>query len=171
MARFRTHKFAVRASACLKAFCTFAIDECGASIVAIALSMPVLIGGMGLAAEISYWRLHHRAMQNAADSAAIAAATNNSSNYVDEAQSVATQYGFPNGSGQITVAVANPATAAGCTANCYTVAISDNLPLFFSQIVGYSAADVVAKAQAVLSESELLRAMFDVGYFPPNTPQ
>ena len=33
-----------------------------------------------------------------------------------------------------------------------------------------SAADVVAKAQAVLSESELLRAMFDVGYFPPNTP-
>jgi hypothetical protein len=32
------------------------------------------------------------------------------------------------------------------------------------------AADVVARAQAVLSESELLRAMFDVGYFPPNTP-
>ena len=28
-----------------------------------------------------------------------------------------------------------------------------------------SAADVVAKAQAVLSEAELLRAMFDVGYF------
>ena len=34
----------------------------------------------------------------------------------------------------------------------------------------HSAADVVAKAQAVLSESELLRAMFDVGYFPPNPP-
>jgi hypothetical protein len=33
-----------------------------------------------------------------------------------------------------------------------------------------TAADVIAKAQAVLSESELLRAMFDVGYFPPNTP-
>jgi hypothetical protein len=33
-----------------------------------------------------------------------------------------------------------------------------------------SAAEVVAKAQAVLSESDLLRAMFDVGYFPPNTP-
>jgi hypothetical protein len=31
-------------------------------------------------------------------------------------------------------------------------------------------ADVVAKAQAVLSEPELLRAMFDVGYFPPNRP-
>ena len=34
----------------------------------------------------------------------------------------------------------------------------------------HSAADVVGKAQAVLSEPELLRAMFDVGYFPPNTP-
>jgi Flp pilus assembly protein TadG len=121
----------------LEAFRAFARDECGASIVAIALSMPVLIGGMGLAAEISYWRLHHRAMQNAADSAAIAAATNAGSNYVTEAQGVAAQYGFPNGSGQITVAVANPSTAAGCTANCYTVAISDNLPLFLSQIVGY----------------------------------
>jgi hypothetical protein len=27
-----------------------------------------------------------------------------------------------------------------------------------------------AKAQAVLWESALLRAIFDVGYFPPNTP-
>lgn len=34
----------------------------------------------------------------------------------------------------------------------------------------HSAADVIAKAQAVLSESEVLRAMFDVVYFPPNTP-
>jgi hypothetical protein len=29
---------------------------------------------------------------------------------------------------------------------------------------------VVAKAQAVLSEPELLQAMSYVGYFPPNTP-
>jgi hypothetical protein len=34
----------------------------------------------------------------------------------------------------------------------------------------HTAADVVAKAQAVLSEPELLRAMFDIGYFPPNMP-
>ena len=155
LAKLRTNKFAVRASVCFEAFCTIARDECGASIVAIALSMPVLIGGMGLAAEISYWRLHHRAMQNAADSAAIAAATNNSSNYIAEAQSVAAQYGFQNGSGQITVAVANPSTAAGCTANCYTVAISDNLPLFFSQIVGYqgSAANGSPRSTAITANS------------------
>jgi hypothetical protein len=29
---------------------------------------------------------------------------------------------------------------------------------------------VIAKAQAVLIGPELLRVMFDVGYFPPNTP-
>jgi hypothetical protein len=29
---------------------------------------------------------------------------------------------------------------------------------------------VIAKAQAVLSEPELLRAMFDVGCIPPNAP-
>ena len=32
-----------------------------------------------------------------------------------------------------------------------------------------TATDVVAKVQAVLSEPELLRAMFDVGYLLPNT--
>ena len=35
---------------------------------------------------------------------------------------------------------------------------------------GGTATDVVGKAHSVLSEAELLRAMFDVGYFPPNTP-
>ena len=112
------------------------------SIVAIGLCLPVLIGGMGLAAETSYWRLHQRAMQNAADSAAIAAATNNGSTYSSEAQSVATQYGFLNGNGQIAVAATNPASAAGCSANCYQVTISDGVPLFFSQIVGYGGGTV-----------------------------
>ena len=55
---------------------TFARDERGASIIVIGLMMPALIGSMGLAAEVSYWHLHQRAMQNAADAAAIAAASN-----------------------------------------------------------------------------------------------
>ena len=43
--------------------------------------------------------------------------------------------------------------------------------LLDDHVVGgkHSAADVVARAQAVLSEPELLRSMFDVGYLPPNT--
>jgi hypothetical protein len=31
------------------------------------------------------------------------------------------------------------------------------------------AAEVAAKARAVLSEPELLRAMLNIGFFPPNT--
>ena len=38
-----------------------------------------------------------------------------------------------------------------------------------TELRAHSAADVVAKAQAILSEPALLRAMSDVGYFPPNT--
>jgi hypothetical protein len=34
----------------------------------------------------------------------------------------------------------------------------------------HTAADLVAKVQAIFSESALLRAMFDVDYFTPNTP-
>jgi hypothetical protein len=35
------------------------------------------------------------------------------------------------------VTVTNPGTAAGCTTNCYSVTVSDQVPLFFSQVVGY----------------------------------
>jgi hypothetical protein len=45
------------------------------------------------------------------------------------------------------------------------------MPFWAAQRRGkHTATDVVAKAQAVLSEPELLRTMFDVGYFPPNMP-
>ena len=99
--------------------------------IIVALAMPVLVGTMGLAAEASYWYLHQRAMQNAADGAAIAAATNGTSTYASEAKGVAAQYGFQSGSGNITVTAANPATATNCTSYCYTVTVSDAVPLFF----------------------------------------
>ena len=34
----------------------------------------------------------------------------------------------------------------------------------------YSADEVVAKLDALLAEEGLLRAMYEVGYFPPTTP-
>ena len=54
----------------------FSVDRRGIVAVIVALAMPVLVGSMGLAAEASYWYVHQRGMQNAADAAAIAAATN-----------------------------------------------------------------------------------------------
>lgn len=34
----------------------------------------------------------------------------------------------------------------------------------------HSAAEVVAKVAALMAEEGLLRAMYEVGYFPPDTP-
>jgi Flp pilus assembly protein TadG len=121
----------------------FTRNERGASIVIIGLALPAMVGAMGLAAEISYWQLHHRAMQNAADAAAIAAATNGGANYATEAKAVAANYGFADGSGNISVSATNPATAAGCTANCYVVTVTDQVSLFLSQVVGYTGSTAV----------------------------
>ena len=115
----------------------FARNEAGASIILIGLTMPAFLGGMGLAAEVTYWQLHHRAMQNAADAAAIAAATNNGTSYATEGQAVTAQYGLANGTGNVSVSVTNPSTATGCTSNCYVATVSDRVPLFLSQVVGY----------------------------------
>ncbi len=88
-------------------------DERGAVAVLFAVVLPILLGAAGLAVEASYWQLHQRAMQNAADSAAIAAGMEGGTNYVAVAQAVAAQYGFVNGSGNVTVTVSNPASATG----------------------------------------------------------
>ena len=53
----------------------FSGDRSGVVVVLVALALPVLAGGMGLAAESPYWYVHQRGMQNAADAAAIAVAT------------------------------------------------------------------------------------------------
>lgn len=115
----------------------FLHDRRGVVVLLVALALPVLIGTMGLAAEASYWYMHKRSMQNAADAAAIAAATNSSSTYAAEAKAVAANLGFQDGLGNVTVQVANPATAPGCSANCYTVTVSDKVPLFLSQVAHY----------------------------------
>jgi hypothetical protein len=76
-------------------------------------------------------------MQNAADAAALAAATNGGSNYDVEARAVAAQYGFVNGTNNISIAVSNTAACPGVGNDCYRVAISGFMPLLLSQIVGY----------------------------------
>ena len=82
-------------------------------------------------------------MQNASDSAAVAAAMEGGSNYAAVGQAVAAQYGFVNGSSNIVVTVSNPASATGCASNCYTASISDKVPLFLSPVVGYQGTTTV----------------------------
>jgi Flp pilus assembly protein TadG len=131
---------------CLRSFCK---NERGNVFLALALTFPLLIGGFGLGAEVAYWRVLHRGMQDAADSAALAAAANNGATYTGEAKSVTSQYGFADGVNQVSVAVSNPATAAGCTANCYVVTISKKVPLSLSQVIGFNGDTTVNGQKAV----------------------
>ncbi len=130
-----SEKFSPTHAGCLR---RFRADESGNVFLAVGLALPLLIGAIGLGAEVSYWRVLHRGMQEAADSAAIAAATNNSANYAAEGQSVAAQYSFTDGVNAVNVSVTNPVTAAGCAANCYVVTISKKVPLSLSQVIGYN---------------------------------
>ncbi len=113
-----------------------------------ALLIVPLVGVLGLATETSSWFLIQRSMQNAADTAVVAAALNDSAvsggttTYSNEARSVAASYGFTNGINDTTVTPAkNVACPAPLVANgnaCYRVTISQNVPIYLTQIVGYN---------------------------------
>ncbi len=102
------------------------------------LLAPVLIGGMGLAMESAYWYVDQRGMQNAADAAALAAATDGTSNYQSTVNAVAAQYGYTNGANGTTVTSTNGAACPGTgTNNCYNVSISYNQVLYLLPVVGF----------------------------------
>src|SRR5579872_4003451 len=85
-------------------------DNRGNIAVITALISPVFLATMGLGAEGSYWYTLQRGMQNAADAAVIAAATNGTSSYASEAQAVAGQMGFQNGVNNVVVTASNSAS-------------------------------------------------------------
>ena len=127
-------------------------DEGGNIAVMMGLLLPVLLGFLGLGFEASNWYLTTRAMQNAADAAAMAAASNNSANYDAEAKAVAAKYGFVDGTNNVTVTASNTATCpAVATVNppCYSVTISTIKPLYLSQVVGYHGTTSVKGVSAV----------------------
>src|SRR6185312_6738834 len=97
----------------------------------IAVLILPLAALLGMATEGGSWFLITRAMQNAADSAVIAAATNGgnaavgSTDYINEGKAIASSYGFVNGASKTTVTVSAPAKYPSVTAcvssNCYRV--------------------------------------------------
>ncbi|MDQ6702318.1 MAG: pilus assembly protein TadG-related protein [Pseudomonadota bacterium] len=124
--------------------------------VLVALAMPVLVGMMGIATETSYWYVHKRGMQNAADAAAIAVATTASSSastITAEAQAVVAGF-FPNGLGTIKVTATYPNTCPDGTVKCYNVTVSDKVPLFLSQVITGNKGATALAATAVASSAK-----------------
>jgi Putative Flp pilus-assembly TadE/G-like len=112
-------------------------DERGTVAIIMGVLIIPLVGALGIGFEVSNWYMITRGMQNAADAAAIAAATNGGSNYDVEAKAVAAQYGFVNGTNNISIAVSNTAACPAGGNTCYSVTISGFTPLLLSQVVGF----------------------------------
>jgi Flp pilus assembly protein TadG len=124
-------------------------DEGGAMALILGIMAVVVVAIVGLGIDVVGWYRTDRAMQNAADSAAIAAATNGTDSYWSEAKAVAAKYGYVDGSNGIHVtAVKNQPCPDGQT-DCYKVTVAtDTAPQFFSQVVGLPAPPLSSAAMA-----------------------
>lgn len=131
-------------------------DTRGNVAIMMGLLMVPMVGAMGLGFEVSNWYMTKRFMQNAADAAAIAAASNASSNYDVEGKAVAALYGFVDGQKNVTVTASNTATCPAGGNTCYSVTITSLDPLSLSQVVGFNGDTTVNGAkQTTLSSTAI----------------
>lgn len=121
-----------------------------------AIVLPVVLGFFGLGTEGAAWFLTNRSEQNAADSAAIAAASNAGADYAAEAKAVAAQYGFIDGQNGVTVTAINSQTCPDGSSNCYKVTVSKPVPLMLAQVVGYRGDTTVSGAPAKIIRANAL---------------
>jgi hypothetical protein len=132
--------------------------EAGQAIAAVALGMVVLIGIVGLAIDMGYLRLSKRRMQAAADSAAVAGASElqfTNGNYVTAAQNDSKSNGFEDGENGVTVTPHNPPVDAPFAgrANYVEVKVQQIAPTFFMRIFGVNSTSLSATAVAELGSS------------------
>jgi hypothetical protein len=114
-------------------------DERGTVAVIMGVLIIPLVGALGIGFEVSNWYMITRGMQNAADAAVIAAATNGGTNFDVEAKAVAAAYGFVDGANNIRVVPLNNVPCPdGKSSTCYSVRIWGYTPLLLSQVVGFT---------------------------------
>jgi hypothetical protein len=123
-------------------------DRRGNVLLLAGLCLPLLLGLLGLGVEGATWYHTQRSMQNAADSAAVAAASNATSTYQAEARAAAATYGFVNAAANTTVTASNTASCAGQT-DCYAVTIARIVPLTLSGLIGFTGDTMVGGVRAI----------------------
>ncbi len=133
-------------------------DRRGGAALAFAVSLTVMIGFGGLATEVGAWLLTRRAMQGAADAAAVSAVSATAHGGPDittQAKGVAAQNNWPDGVRGITVTVNRPPTLGNYTgdAQAVEVIIAQNQSLLFSALLpGVTVAPTV-RARGVAAPS------------------
>ena len=112
-------------------------DSRGSISILMAVLLTALIGVAALGIEASAWFMIRHNLQNAADTATIAASMNGQSNYDIEARAVTALYGLVDGTNGVTVTPSNTAVCPTGGSNCYSVTITQAVPLFLAPVVGY----------------------------------
>jgi Flp pilus assembly protein TadG len=125
------------------------LDERGAVAVIFGIMATAVVAIVGLGIDLVGWYRTERALQNAADAASIAAARNGTASYQSEAKAVASQYGFVDGTGGVSVTALNNQTCPNGQTDCYLVTVTMSAgPQFFSQVVGLPAPALSSAAMA-----------------------
>jgi Flp pilus assembly protein TadG len=130
-------------------------DEGGQTIILVALSLPLLLGFIGIATDVGALFKDKRTLQTAADAAAIAGALNLNNGYsawVAAAQSASGSNGFPYGGSGVTITT--PQTPQWPSSNYLNqpgyveVTITKVEPTIFLTLFGYPTVTVKARAVA-----------------------
>jgi hypothetical protein len=134
--------------------------ESGQALVFVALSLLVLTGVVGLSVDMGYLRYTKRRLQTAADSAAVAGASElQTGNYRAAALNDSKSNGFEDGVSETTVTAFNPPKDAPFAGkvnerNYVEVEVRQNAPTFFMRIFGVNTAALTATAVAELGSSK-----------------
>jgi Flp pilus assembly protein TadG len=117
-----------------------------------ALMMIPVAGSIAYAVELGGWNYMQRSAQNAADSAALAAASVNSgaattgSTSQNEARATAKKFGFTDGVSNTTVTAATVTCPTGVVTGsvCYQASINTTFPTLFSGVIGNTGGQLIS---------------------------
>ena len=133
-------------------------SQLGQALVLATLATLVLTGVVGLAIDMGYLRYTKRRLQTAADSAAIAAASELRGDFMGAARNDSKSNGFENGVDGVKVDVSNPPNDppfAGSNYKSYVeVQVTQSAPTFFMRVFGVNSAPVGATATAYLASAK-----------------
>jgi hypothetical protein len=123
--------------------------QSGQALIAVAFGLVVLLGAAGLAVDMGYLRYQKRLEQSAADSAALAGATERAfgGNFDQAAKTDSGSNGFADGVNNVTVTVT--ATTYNGNPNAVQVQVAAVQPIFFMKVFGLANPTVTANATAV----------------------
>jgi hypothetical protein len=123
-------KHICRVSPCFR---DLAADCNGAAAVMLALALSTVLGLAGLGTEVAAWYTAKQTMQGATDAAAFTAVTAKSAGasaaqFTTEARSIASNYGYANGTAGVTVTVNNPPLSGSYAGNSSAVEVIISQP-------------------------------------------